>query len=301
VIGTGVVRYDRGAKLDTSRVRDRRGGGGGRIAIGGAGGLIIVLVALFFGVDVSALLDGGPDTGAGTAAPADGGLATCETGADIAERRECRFVAFENSVQDYWAAEFERRGATYRPASFNVFTGGIRTGCGSASSAMGPFYCPADEGVYMDLGFFEVLETQLGARGGDFAEAYVVAHEVAHHVQNITGINAQVQTRQGPSSDGVRLELQADCLSGVWAHHATRTPAAGSDRPIIAEISQEDIAIALDTAGVIGDDYIQTRSQGNVTPETFSHGSSEQRTRWFTTGLDSGDLDACDTFATDDL
>jgi uncharacterized protein len=297
-----MVRYNQRGTLDTSRVRDRRGASGGRVAVGGGLGVVVlVLVASLLGVDPAALL-GPAETGGGTAeAPAEGGLEACETGADIETRRECRFVAFENSVQDFWAAEFARRDATYEFASFNVFTGGINTACGSASSAMGPFYCPADQGVYMDLGFFEVLESQLGAQGGDFAEAYVVAHEVAHHVQNITGINDRVRTRQGPESDGVRLELQADCLSGVWAHHATRTPVPGGDEPIISQISDEDIAVALDAAGVIGDDYIQTRSQGNVTPETFSHGSSEQRTRWFTRGLEAGQLEACDTWSADQL
>jgi uncharacterized protein len=298
-----VVRYNQRGTLDTSRVRDRRGASGGRVAVGGGLGVVLlVLVASLLGVDPSALLPAAESTGGGaTQAPADGGLAACQTGADIETQRECRFVAYENSVQDYWAAEFARRDASYEFASFNVFTGGVTTGCGSASSAMGPFYCPADQGIYLDMGFFQVLESQLGAQGGDFAEAYVVAHEVAHHIQNITGINDRVRTRQGPESDGVRLELQADCLAGVWAHHATRTPVAGDAEPIISEISERDIAIALDAAGVIGDDYIQSRTQGNVTPETFSHGSSEQRTRWFTRGLEAGQLEACDTWGAERL
>jgi uncharacterized protein len=298
-----VVRYNQRGTLDTSRVRDRRGASGGQVAVGGGLGVVLlVVVASLLGVDPAALLPAGESPGGSARqAPTDGGLGACETGADIQTQRECRFVAYENSVQDFWEAEFARRDATYEFASFNVFTGGVTTGCGSASSAMGPFYCPADQGIYLDLGFFEVLESQLGAQGGDFAEAYVVAHEVAHHVQNITGINDRVRTRQGPASDGVRLELQADCLSGMWAHHATRTPVAGGDEPIISEISDQDIAIALDAAGVIGDDYIQTRTQGNVTPETFSHGSSEQRTRWFTRGLETGELEACDTWGAEQL
>ena len=296
-----MVRFNRKGRLDSSRVRDRRGSGGGKLAIGGIGGLAVVLIAMFTGVDLSSVLevvgtDGGADT-----APADGGLAACETGADIETRPECRFVAFENSVQDFWTDQFAERGSSYRPASFNVFTGGVSTGCGSASSAMGPFYCPADEGVYMDLGFFEVLESRLGATGGDFAEAYVVAHEFGHHVQNITGISGQVEDRQGSESDGVRLELQADCFAGAWAHHATQTPSGSDDEPIITAISDEDIAEAIDAAETVGDDYIQTRTQGNVTPETWTHGSSEQRVRWFRRGLDTGDPDTCDTFATDDL
>ena len=296
-----MVKYNRKGRLDTSRVSDRRGGRTGKgIAIGGTAGLLLLILGAVTGVDLTGLLELEGGDGGERAAPADGGLANCRTGADIDERAECRFVAFENSVQDFWEAEFERAGSTYRPASFTVFTGGVSTACGSASSAMGPFYCPPDEGVYMDLGFFQVLESQLGATGGDFAEAYVVAHEFGHHVQNITGINDQVRTRQGETSDGVRLELQADCLAGVWAHNATQVPADGGD-PIITTITDEDIAEAIDAAGTVGDDYIQSRSQGNVTPETWTHGSSQQRVRWFTLGLEAGDVARCDTFATDDL
>lgn len=166
---------------------------------------------------------------------------------------------------------------------------------------MGPFYCPDDGGVYLDLGFFEVLESRLGATGGDFAEAYVIAHEFGHHVQSLTGISAQVEDREGRGSDGVRLELQADCFAGAWAHHATRTAGGTGDEPIITSISDEDIAKAIDAAESVGDDYIQTRTPGNVTPETWTHGSSEQRARWFRRGLDTGEPDGCDTFATDDL
>ncbi len=165
---------------------------------------------------------------------------------------------------------------------------------------MGPFYCPADEGIYLDIGFFSVLEQQLGARGGDLAEAYVVAHEVGHHIQHLLGQMERVRTREGPESDAVRLELQADCLAGVWAHHATRTPAAGSDVPVISEITDEDLAIAIDAAETVGDDYIQGR-QGSVTPETWTHGSSDQRARWFETGRAAGDIDDCDTWAAAEL
>lgn len=297
-----MVKFNRGGRLDTSRVRDRRGGGGGgKLAIGGGiGGIVFLLIAVLAGVDPSALLQA-TDGGGGGAPPADGGLQACETGADIEQREECRFVAFENSVQDFWAAEFERRDAVYEPASFNVFTGGVSTGCGSASSAMGPFYCPQDQGVYMDIGFFRVLEERLGAQGGDFAEAYVVAHEFGHHVQNLTGQNDRVQSREGAESDAVRLELQADCLAGVWAHHAEQVDTASGGAPIITEITREDIAEAIDAAETVGDDYIQSRSQGNVTPETWTHGSSEQRVEWFSRGLDTGDLAQCDTFAADAL
>jgi uncharacterized protein len=297
-----VVRYDRRGRLDTSRVRDRRGSGGGggrRLAIGGVGGVIVLVVALLAGVDPSALLGAGDPGGA--APPPDGGLQACEVGGDIDQQRDCRFVAYENSVQDFWEDEFERRGSSYPFASFNVFTGAISTGCGQASSAVGPFYCPADQGIYLDIGFFAVLEEQLGAQGGDLAEAYVVAHEVGHHVQNVLGQMDRVRTREGEDSDAVRLELQADCLAGVWAYHATRTPAEGSDQPIITEITDADLAVAIDAAETVGDDYIQGRTQGQVNPETWTHGSSEQRARWFETGRADGDLDDCDTFAASEL
>lgn len=294
-----MVRYNRRGRLDTSRVRDRRGGGG--LAIGGGlGGLLFLLIAVVTGVDPSVLLESVGGAGSGDP-PADGGLAACETGADIEERQECRFVAYENSVQDFWDGEFARRDVRYQPASFNVFTGGVSTACGSASSAMGPFYCPADQGVYLDIAFFDVLQQRLGARGGDLAEAYVVAHEVAHHVQHLTGQDERVRSRQGAGSDAVRLELQADCLAGLWAAHATDVEAAAGGAPIITDITRGDIEIALDAAATIGDDYIQERSQGNVTPETWTHGSSEQRVRWFTRGYETGDLAACDTWASDDL
>ena len=293
------MKFNPRGRLDTSQVRDRRGGrggggGGGRgMAVGGGmGGLVLLVVMLIAGVDPSALLGGG---GAGTDSGGGGALEQCRTGADIESNAECRFVAMENSVQDFWTAEFERQGNRYSPATFNTFNGGIQTGCGSASSGVGPFYCPADQGVYLDLGFFETLRTQLGAQGGDFAEAYVVAHEYGHHVQNLTGQMDRVRTREGANSDAVALELQADCYAGVWAAAATTTPADGG-APIITEITRADIAEAVDAAETVGDDYIQERMTGTVTPETWTHGSSNQRREWFERGMQRGDPGACDTF-----
>ena len=199
-------------------------------------------------------------------------------------------------MQSFWDEEFTRRGAQYSPARTNVFTGGVQTGCGQASSAVGPFYCPADRGVYVDLGFYEELQTRFGGQGGDFAEAYVLAHEYGHHIQNLTGQMQQVRTQQGPDSDAVRLELQADCYAGVWAYHAVSTPGPDGE-PLIVELTQQDIQEGLNAAQIVGDDWIQERFQGTVTPETWTHGSSEQRQRWFLQGYERGDLAACDTFS----
>jgi len=260
---------------------------------GGLGGLVLLVVALLTGVDPGALLDQ-----AAPSQPGGGGgqLEQCRTGADIETNPECRFVAIENSVQGFWSDEFERRGADYRPATFTTFSGGVRTGCGAASSQVGPFYCPADRGVYLDLTFFDTMRTQLGAKGGDFAEAYVVAHEYGHHVQNLTGQMQRVRTREGADSDAVRLELQADCYAGVWAAAATQTRTAGGE-PIITEITRADVAEAIDAAETVGDDYIQERMRGTVTPETWTHGSSEQRRAWFERGMSTGDPASCDTFS----
>ena len=258
---------------------------------GGVGGLVILLIAMFTGMDPSALLQGG--------APADNGAAggeleQCDSGADIETNAECRFVAVQNSLEIFWESEFEASNVDYSSATFTTFTGGVNTGCGSASSQVGPFYCPPDKGVYLDLDFFRTLETQLGAQGGDFAEAYVIAHEYGHHVQNLTGQMERVRTQQGADSDAVALELQADCYAGVWANNATKR--TGGQEPIITEISRADVAEAIDAAETVGDDYIQERMQGTVTPETWTHGSSKQRRSWFERGMQAGDPGVCNTF-----
>ncbi|MPZ72209.1 MAG: hypothetical protein GEU74_03110 [Nitriliruptorales bacterium] len=288
------MRFNRRARLDTSSIRDRRGMGGGRgVAVGGGlGGLVLLVVALLTGVDPGDLAGVAQQPGSG---PGGGQLEQCRTGEDIERNAECRFVAMENSIQDFWDATFAQAGARYSEATFTTFDGGVQTGCGSASSQVGPFYCPPDRGVYLDLDFFDTLRTQLGAKGGDFAEAYVIAHEYGHHVQNLTGQMDRVRSRQGANSDAVALELQADCYAGVWAHSATQ-PRNGAE-PVITEITQEDITEAIDAAETVGDDYIQERMRGTVTPETWTHGSSEQRRTWFQRGMRSGDPGDCDTFS----
>ena len=259
---------------------------------GGLGGIVVLVIALLAGVNPADLMQ---DPGAGGGNAAGGGaLEQCRTGADIERNAECRFVAVQNSLEDFWSGEFEAAGVEYEAATFTTFTGGVNTGCGSASSQVGPFYCPPDRGVYLDIAFFETLQTQLGAQGGDFAEAYVIAHEYGHHVQNLTGQMDRVKTRQGADSDAVALELQADCYAGVWTNAATSS--TDERDALITEITETDIAEAIDAAETVGDDYIQERMQGTVTPETWTHGSSKQRRSWFERGRRSGDPGACDTF-----
>jgi uncharacterized protein len=287
------VKFNRRARPDRSQVRDRRGAGPGVAVGGGIGGIILLLVVLLGGGDPGTLLSDGSE-GSGTGA--QGTSEVCGPGEDP-DSTDCRLLAVVGSVQSLWE---DQLGERYRPAVTNVFEGSVSTACGRASSQVGPFYCPGDEEVYLDLGFFEVLRRELGAQGGDFAEAYVIAHEYGHHVQHLTGQMERVRTREGADSDAVRLELQADCYAGVWGHHATRTTDEAGE-VFITEISDDDIAEAVDAAEVIGDDYIQERMRGTVTPETWTHGSSEQRRRWFRVGLDTGDADRCDTFAADRL
>lgn len=304
------MRYNPRARLDTSQVRVRSGGGGGggfRLPSGGGsggggmkvgggiGGLVILVIVLL----LQSQLGGGGTGSPGAGAEVDGdALARCQDGTDAQQDRQCGIVADVNSIQSFWSGALPRQaGVDYRDAVTNLFTGGVSTGCGEASSDVGPFYCPVDESVYLDRSFFEdMLQGRLGARGGAFAESYVLAHEYGHHVQNLLGTMGRVRTQQGPSSDAVRLELQADCYAGMWAKHATEAPDAGG-QPYILELTEEDIANALDAARAVGDDRIQQRSGGRVDPDAWTHGSAAQRMRWFRTGLDQGTLRACDTFA----
>jgi hypothetical protein len=272
-----------GARLDPSQVEDRRGAGGvgGPIVVGGSGiGIVLLIAYLLLGGDPAALLTG-------TQGPAiDGGpsVQECQTGADANKRDDCRIVGFVDSVQKYWGDEFSRRGETYLPAKTVLFTGYAQGACGLAQSAMGPFYCPEDEKVYLDISFFQDLSQRFGAQGGPFAQGYVVAHEYGHHVQNQLGLLSQT----GSNAQSVRVELQADCFAGVWARHAADT--GFLEQPTDAEIAQ-----ALDAAAAVGDDRIQQQTQGRIAPEQWTHGSSAQRQQWFRTGYATGDMDRCDT------
>jgi predicted metalloprotease len=306
------MRYRESGRLDTSGVQDRRGrgglGGGRGVAVGGGGlGLVGVLVLVLFqvlggggGGGVAGAL-GGQLGALGEGQTADNGQLEqqCRTGADANDSVDCAVVADIESIQDYWTGVL---GDRYAPTDTVFFSGQVQTSCGGATSGSGPFYCPADQLVYIDLTFFETLQEQFGAEGGLFVNAYVIAHEYGHHVQNLLGTNQQVTPGEtGPASGTVRLELQADCYAGAWANHAETVPDE-SGEPLIAEITQDDIDRALDAAGRIGDDFIQRElGGGNVDQDAFTHGSSEQRQRWFTTGYETGDPARCDTFATDDL
>jgi len=270
----------------SQNVRDVRGRGGGGMKFG-IGGLVLLAAAYFLGIDprlVTGFLDTGGsavESGDYTTAPSDdaGAFATAVLG----------------STEDVWGALFSDSGSAYPPPVLVLFDNPQRTGCGTATSALGPFYCPADQGVYIDLNFFQQLASQFGgpqdaARDDSFAKAYVIAHEVGHHVQTITGISERVRAEQGRASQEeqnalqVRMELQADCFAGVWAHYAR-------DR-----LTEQDVRDALTAAAAVGDDMIQKKTQGYVVPESFTHGSAAQRQRWFAQGFESGQAEACDTF-----
>lgn len=283
--------FDDDAQLDASQVEDTRGMPLGGMAIGGGAiGLIALVAAVIFGVNPGNIIGGGGDSGG---APPTGDLSSrCRTGADADRSEDCRIVGVVNSVQKYWKGEFADRGRTYTVAPTRLFSGRTSTACGAATSAVGPFYCPGDKRVYLDLGFFQELHDKFGAEGGPFAQAYVVAHEYGHHVQDVLGTMRRVgDDRQGATSASVRLELQADCYAGVWAKHAVRT--GFFSKPF----TQADIAEALDAAGAVGDDRIQQRARGRVDPESFTHGTSAQRRHWFSTGYDTGEPARCNTFS----
>jgi predicted metalloprotease len=291
------MRFRRGATLDPGQVTDVRGRRtGGGLALGGGGlglaGLVVyLLVTLLSGGGGLGQLGPLQDQTVGRGDTPGEISQQCRTGEDANRRSDCRIVAVVNSTQKFWDGVFQRSGRSYRYVDTVFFTDQVQTGCGLASSQVGPFYCPADELVYIDLGFFEELQSRFGVGAEPFVQAYVIAHEYGHHVQDQLGVLDQIRgDREGPESKSVRSELQADCYAGVWAAHAVETG-------LIEELTQTDIDSGLDAAAAIGDDRIQEQTRGQVNPETWTHGSSEQRRRWFSRGYEQGRPAACDTFS----
>ena len=277
---------------ESDNVEDRRSGGGFSMPGGRGIGIGTIVVALLGGwalginpLTILSLLSGGGSPAQVQQAPAQ---------RPPADDTLARFVSTVLAdTEDVWQGVFRQNGGSYQEPKLVLFRGATPTACGTGQAAMGPFYCPADQKVYIDLGFYETLQSRLGAPG-DFAQAYVIAHEVGHHVQNLLGISAKVDQMRGRVSQAeynrlsVRLELQADCFAGVWAHHAQNA------RQIL---EQGDVEEAMNAAAQIGDDALQRSSGGAVVPESFTHGTSAQRQRWFHAGMQQGSLKACDTFA----
>ncbi len=310
------MKFNRKARLDRSQIDDRRGqrssggfpvpgGGGGGLPAGlpvggGIGGVVLLIVLLVVASQCSGV--GLPGVGGGSDTTTDSSsLDSCATQTVLSQ--DCKINYSVNSIQAFWATALpEQTGTDYTNAQTTLFSGSTSSGCGQASTAMGPFYCPSDKHVYLDLTFFDdMLEGQLDAQGGDFAEAYVVAHEYGHHVQDLLGTLAKAQSSQtGPTSPSVRVELQADCFAGVWAHYATTVKDAAGEA-FITDLTEDDIKLAIDAASAVGDDRIQQQTQGQVNEEQWTHGSAEERVRWFLTGYDQGQVDSCDTFATNAL
>lgn len=283
--------FNDGARLDTSQVRDARGRGRGLAAGGGGISIVGLILFLVLGGDPQSVVQ--QDQGGSTTGAVSDLAERCRTGADADRDVDCRVVGVVNSVQAFWTGAFERTNRTYKEADTEIFQGSTTTqGCGSATSAVGPFYCPADTTAYLDLGFFEDLRDNYGASGGPFAVAYVLAHEYGHHVQNLLGTTEKRQRSRdsGPQSTAVRIELQADCFAGVWAANAV-------DTGFLTRITEADVKDGLSAAAAVGDDRIQEASTGRVDQESWTHGSAEQRQTWFLKGYRGEDPGDCDTFS----
>jgi predicted metalloprotease len=283
------MTFNDDARIDTSKTT--RSGRRTGLAVGGGGGLLVVglfILSQFLGVDLTGLAPQGEPAPQET-------VAGCETGAEANENIQCRMVAAADVIDTYWADAAAELGVTYSTPGFNLFEGATDTGCGGATSAVGPFYCPADQSIYIDTAFFRDLEERFGASAGPLAQMYVVAHEWGHHMQTISGIsNGLDMSDTGPGSDSVRLEIQADCFAGAWVAAAPEQKDADGN-PFLEPITSAQISDALSAAAAVGDDNIQETTSGQVQPETWTHGSSEQRQDWFNRGHEGGP-NACNAF-----
>ena len=262
---------------------------------GGIGGGLVLLVALLLGINPNML---GGLTDGGNAGQSQGTAPACTTGADADARLDCRITGTVNSLNAFWPGYLKQYNVQYPRPEAVIFSGGTNTGCGSATSEVGPFYCPTDTTAYFDPGFFQELVDRFGSSGGPLAQEYVVAHEFGHHIQNILGdLGRAQQDPQGPESGSVRTELQADCYAGLWAKYASTTPDPATGQPYLEPLTQQDVNDALSAAASVGDDRIQKRETGQVNADTFTHGTSQQRMQWFQRGFTTGDPKNCDTFS----
>lgn len=300
------MSFNDNVQLDTSSIGTGGGGGGGRgglVVGGGIGGLILAIIIMLLGGDPSNV------PGTQTQAPGDSAQSIddnaikqqCKTGADANKYVECLIVGTVNSAKAFWAEELPRYGKEFREPGTIIYSGATQSACGTASNQVGPFYCPLDEKIYIDASFFDILEQQFGSSNGKLAQEYVVAHEYGHHIQNILGLLGRAQQDpQGADSGAVRVELMADCFGGMWANHASTTKDA-SGTPYLKQLTENDVRDALSAASAVGDDRIQQKTQGRVTPENWTHGSAEARQRWFIAGMKAkDDINQCNTFAVND-
>lgn len=288
------MTFNEGGQFEGGRVR-KGGGRRGAVAVGGGGGIAIVIALVYMLVTGNSPQDilGGTTSGAGDTGEA-GYIGEC-TAEQANTDPECRLNAAVQSLDAYWATTLpEQGGVEYQMPDVVSFTDAVDTGCGSATSATGPFYCPADTTVYEDLAFYDQLSSQFGAEGGPLAEMYVTAHEFGHHIENQLGLFERAdRSGTGPESDSVRIELMADCLAGMWAGTAATTEDPDTGVPFLEPIERQELEQALSAAAAVGDDNIQRRSGGDVNPEAFSHGSSEQRVKWFSIGYNGGTIQDC--------